>query len=70
MITDGEDGFLYPFHEPYILANQILRIFDNPALARQFSEKGHAHAAKTYDRETNCRNLLNMYETIAKEQGK
>ena len=64
MITDGEDGFLYPFHEPYILANQILRIFDNPALARQFSEKGHAHAARTYDAETNCKKQLEMYETI------
>ena len=64
MICDGVDGFLYPFHEPYILANQILRIFDNPALARQFSEKGHAHAVKTYDREHNCKKLLEMYETI------
>lgn len=64
MITDGEDGFLYPFHEPYILANQILRIFDNPALARQFSEKGRAHAARTYDAETNCKKQLEMYETI------
>lgn len=66
MICDGEDGFLYPFHEPYILANQILRIFDDSELAQKFSEKGHDHAAHTYDRKTNCDNLLKMYDTIQK----
>ena len=64
MISDGTDGFLYPFHEPYILANQILRIFDNPELAQQFSERGHAHAASTYNRERNGENLIHMYEAI------
>lgn len=66
MIDDGADGFIYPFNEPYVLANQIIRIFDDAELAKQFSEKGHAHAARTYDRETNCRKLMEMYETIAK----
>lgn len=66
MIDHGEDGFLYPFSEPYLLADAVCRIFDNPALARQFSEKGHAHAAKTYDCKANCRSLLNMYEKIQK----
>lgn len=66
MIDDGVDGFMYPFHEPYILANQIIRIFENEELAKQFSVKGHEHAARTYNREENCRKLLEMYETIAK----
>lgn len=65
MICDGTDGFLYPFHEPYILANQILRIFDNNDLAIQFSGKGHDHAARTYNREENCRKLLDMYCAIS-----
>lgn len=65
MIDHGEDGFLYPFSEPYLLADAVCRVFSDPALAKQISEKGHAHAAKTYDRETNCKNLLKMYETIA-----
>ena len=65
MIDHGEDGFLYPFSEPYLLADAVCRVFSDPALAKQFSEKGHVHAAKTYDRETNCKNLLKMYETIA-----
>ena len=66
MIDDGVDGFIYPFNEPYILADKIIKIFENEELAKQFSVKGHGHAARTYNREENCRQLLKMYETIAK----
>lgn len=64
MIDDGVDGFMYPFNEPYILADKIFKIFEDDKLAEQFSAKGHEHAARTYDREKNCRKLLEMYETI------
>lgn len=72
MIDDGEDGFIYPFQEPYILADRISRIFEDDALASRFSERGRAHALHTYDREENQRRLLEMYKTIdenAKENG-
>ena len=65
MINHGEDGFLYPFAEPYLLADAVCKIFADRDLALRFSEKGHAHAAATYDREKNGRNLIKMYETIA-----
>lgn len=65
MIDDGEDGFLYPFAEPEKLADAVCRIFADRELALRFSEKGHAHAAATYDREKNGRDLIKMYETIA-----
>ena len=65
MINHGEDGFLFPFNEPYLLADAVCRIFTDKNLATQFSEKGHEHAAETYDREKNGQNLLKMYETIA-----
>lgn len=68
MINHGEDGFLYPFSEPYLLADAVCSVFSDPALAQQFADKGHSHAAKIYDRETNFKNLMKMYETIAKEQ--
>ena len=66
MIDHGRDGFLYSFDEPYMLADYICRLFDDPDLAQRFSREGHLHAARTYDRDTNCRKLLEMYETIAK----
>ena len=65
MINDGEDGFLYPFEEPGKLADAVCKIFSDSDLAKQFSEKGHDHAAATYDREKNGRNLIEMYQTIA-----
>lgn len=66
MIDDGVDGFMYPFNEPYILADKIIRIFEDDELAKKFSAKGHEHASRTYNREDNCRKLLGMYETIDK----
>ena len=65
MIDHGRDGFLYPFNETYMLADYICQLFESPPLAEQFSKEGHLHAARTYDRDTNCRKLLEMYETIA-----
>ena len=66
MINHGEDGFLYPFNEPYLLADAVCKIFADRNLAVQFSQKGHDHAARTYDRELNARNLLRMYEQVAR----
>lgn len=65
MIDHGADGFLYPFSEPYLLADAVCKIFTDQELAKRFSENGHAHAAKTYDRESNGRKLIAMYQTIA-----
>lgn len=65
MIDHGKDGFLYPFNEPYIMADYICQIFEDDKLARRFSEKGYEHAAKTYDRRKNAEKLLDMYRTIA-----
>ena len=65
MIDNGEDGFLYPFEEPKKLAEAVCKIFSDRDLALRFSEKGHAHAAQTYDRVKNGRNLIEMYQTIA-----
>ena len=64
MVDHGEDGFLYPFEETYTLAAYILRLFEDRALAEQFSRLGHIHAARTYDRDQNRLDLLAMYDKI------
>lgn len=64
MIDHGADGFLYPFNESYMLSSYILRLFEEPELALEFSRKGRIHAQRTYDREKNCADLLRIYETI------
>ncbi len=67
MIDHGEDGFLYPFNEHYLLANAVCRIFADRDLAERFSRIGHDHAARTYDREENGKRLLNMYTSIMEQ---
>lgn len=67
MIDHGEDGFLYPFNEHYLLADAVCRIFADRDLAERFSQKGHAHAARTYDRAENGKRLLNMYKSILEQ---
>ena len=64
MIDTGKDGLLYDFEDTQALADAILRIFEDRELARAFSEKGRLHAQRTYDREKNFRDLLNIYEKI------
>lgn len=64
MIDHDRDGFLYPFPESQLLAQAIIRIFEDRELALRFSEEGRAHAQRTYDQEKNCRDLLNIYEKI------
>ena len=68
MMDDGEDGFLYPFAESDKLADAICKIFSDQDVAKRFSENSHAHAAATYDREKNCRNLIRMYQTITNKE--
>ena len=64
MIDSGEDGFLFDFDNTEALAEGICRIFENRDLALEFSRKGRLHAARTYDREKNCADLLQIYEHI------
>ena len=64
MIDHGKDGFLYPFNETYMMAEYVCQIFGNDEMARTVSQNGHDHASRTYDKEQNCKDLLNMYETI------
>ena len=64
MIDHGVDGFLYPFGEPYLLAEAVCKIFSDPDLANQFSVKGHEHAFATYNKEKNRHQLIEMYQTI------
>lgn len=64
IVEHGKGGFLYPFNEPYMMAEYVCRIFEDPELARTISQNAHEHSAKIFDKEQNCRALLNMYNVI------
>lgn len=68
MVDHGEDGFLYPFDEPYMLAWYICKLFSDRDLAEQFSRKGQLHANRTFNRDDNKKRLLAMYDVISQGQ--
>lgn len=66
MLHENEDGFLYCYNEPGMLADKISQLFDSPELCESFSEKAKTTAAKRHNPEKleNC--LLGIYEDIVK----
>lgn len=70
MLRDGQDGFLYCYNEPALLADKIGKIFDNPDLAQRLSESAREFALKRHDPTTLERTLLGIYENILLKEGK
>lgn len=66
MMTHGEDGLLYPFDEPYVLAEYVCRIFREDNLAMRFSKQAQRHAWETHSPEKNYLRLIEEYMNIAK----
>ncbi|MDD2970560.1 MAG: glycosyltransferase family 4 protein [Lachnospiraceae bacterium] len=64
ILTDEEDGFLYPAGEVNLLANCVCKIFSDDALANRLSENARAHAAVTHDPEKNYKTLLQIYKDM------
>lgn len=65
MLVHGEEGFLYPFEEQYMIAYYIGRIFQEEGLALAFSQAGREHARKTHDPKRNLGNLMGIYGTVS-----
>lgn len=64
MVHDGEDGLLYNYLEPAVLAEQLLRVFRDDELARHLSENGRRSAWARHDRATNLQAVLETYESV------
>jgi glycosyltransferase involved in cell wall biosynthesis len=64
MLKDREEGFLYPFDEPYMLAYYVTRLFGSDELAERFSQAARSHAAKTHDRERILKDLTAIYHSL------
>ena len=64
IVRHGKGGFLYPFNETYMMAEYVCQIFGDLEFAKTISKESIRHAAEIFNREQNCRDLLNMYETI------
>ena len=65
-LLNDEDGYIYPFDEPYMLAQYIDNIFSSDNLAIKFSNNSRKHAQITHDPEKNYYRLFEIYNQISK----
>lgn len=65
MLEHDKEGFLYQSSAPYMLAWYISRIFDDDALAEEFSRASRVRAAQTHDRAANLNTLVGIYDSIS-----
>ncbi len=68
MITHNLEGFIYQHDAPYMLAYYILKIFNNEAIALEFSKNAKIHANQTHSRENNLKKMLEIYHNIFKNK--
>lgn len=64
LLTDKEDGYLYPSDNPALMEESILRIFEDDKLAMLLSSNARIHAAKTHNPTKNYQRLLEIYHEI------
>ncbi|MBN1477752.1 glycosyltransferase family 4 protein [Candidatus Sumerlaeota bacterium] len=48
-VIEGETGHLIPIHDPGAMADRLLRLLRDPALARRMGEAGRARACELFD---------------------
>ena len=65
IVTNTEQCILYPFEDTDLAAEEICRIFKNPALQETLSKNGKDRALVTTDRENNGKTLLGIYKMIS-----
>ena len=64
LLVHNQEGYLYQFDAPYMLAHYVCEIFSNDRLAIEFSEHARKHALETHDRDKNLSRLLEIYSEI------
>lgn len=64
LLKDKEEGFLYPFDEPYMLAHYVMEFFRNEALAVEMGENAANRAAETHNKERITSDLIAIYRDI------
>lgn len=70
MARDEAEVLFYRPDDPAMLAFQVRRIFDDPALAARLSRAARARALETHDPDRNLADLIAAYDTIMAEQSK
>jgi glycosyltransferase involved in cell wall biosynthesis len=69
VVADGETGLLVPPRSPEALAEAILRLHDDRALARRLGNRGHEVVHEKFSAESMARRIIEIYERIARKKG-
>lgn len=64
LFTDGQEGLFYPFDAPYLLADALARLFDDPQRAERMGQSARERALLRHDPERNTARLMEIYEQI------
>lgn len=64
LLQHDSEGFIYQFGEEHMLANYIMRIFNNEHECKQISEKARKRAQITHNIEYNVNNLIKIYSEV------
>lgn len=64
LVEDGVNGFLYAYDEYYIMADRIIRIFEDDKLAQSISDHLRAKARVMYSAKKNTDLVYNAYVEI------
>ena len=57
-----EDGYIYPYDEPYMLAYYIKQIFENKST--EMTERARKKACQTHNQDNNLKVLTDIYEKM------
>ena len=68
VIKDGSTGLLVPEKDPEAIAAAVLRLLDDPVLARRLGEEGFAHACRFFDWEAITDQLEAVYQRACRAE--
>lgn len=64
-LEHGKSGFIYQSTAPYMLAYYVKTLFEEPGLARSFSENAKVVSRQTHNREVNALRTLEIYRQVS-----
>ncbi len=68
MLTDGQEGLLYPAEDIQALSQAILRMLDEPDFAQACGQRARQRALRTHDPAANGQRMLEIYREILSPQ--
>jgi len=61
IVADGQTGFLVPSKDPLALAEAILKLLDNPQLAKQMGEAGRKRVEQLFNIQDTVKKIQELY---------